>query len=151
MAVHLLYGSFVLLFNWFFVYAGFPQLVNIISHSAIFVYNKYRINVCWNEREKWRKHIQEYKGVNSKPMYYLYHFIYLFLSRLHVQHGAQRKAWIHDPKIKTWVEIKSQMLNWATRVSLYHFIINLNNKLSFKNILFIYLRERESVHNQCAA
>jgi len=37
--------------------------------------------------------------------------LFCFLSRLHAQHGAQPRAWIHDPEIKSWAEIKSWFLN----------------------------------------
>lgn len=43
-------------------------------------------------------------------IYLLFLFIY-FLSRLHVQPGSQHRAWTHNSEIKTWAEIKSQMLN----------------------------------------
>ena len=33
------------------------------------------------------------------------------LSRLHAQHGAQRRAWTQDPEIKIWTEFKSWLLN----------------------------------------
>lgn len=44
----------------------------------------------------------------------------LFLSRLHAHRGAQHGAWIHNPEIKTWVEIKSvrRLTAWVTRVPL---------------------------------
>lgn len=31
-------------------------------------------------------------------------FYFIFLSRLHAQHGAQCLAWTQDPEIKTWAE-----------------------------------------------
>ena len=45
------------------------------------------------------------------PLFLTFWSIYLFLSRLHAQHETPCRAWIHDPETKTWVEIKSQMLN----------------------------------------
>lgn len=49
---------------------------------------------------------------------FIYLFI-LFLSRLHMQFRAQSSAQTHDPKIKTWAEIKGQVryfIDWATQV-----------------------------------
>ena len=39
------------------------------------------------------------------------------LSRLLAQHGAQGRAWSHDPGIMTWTEIKSQVLNQLSHPS----------------------------------
>ena len=41
-------------------------------------------------------------------------FFNFFKGRLHSLCGAQRRAWTHNPEIKTGAEIKCQMLNWLS-------------------------------------
>lgn len=42
---------------------------------------------------------------------------FLFFFKQAPQHGAQCSAWTHDPKMKTWAEIKSRTLNLLTHPS----------------------------------
>ena len=57
------------------------------------------------------------------------------LSRLHIQHEAQRVAWTQDSEIKTWAEVKSWTLNWLSHPgALWHGVFECLNLLPcFKN------------------
>ena len=48
--------------------------------------------------------------------FFLFNF---FLSKLHTWCRAQCRAWTHDPEIKTWAEIKSQIVTELTEPSRY--------------------------------
>ena len=45
---------------------------------------------------------------------YIYIYIMKYIYWLCTQYGAQHGAWTHNSEIKTWAEIKSQMINWLS-------------------------------------
>ena len=61
---------------------------------------------------------------SSHPLLKTYICLCFFIyNGLHSQRGPQCGAWTHNPEIKTWAEIKSQMPNWVTQAPLKYFIL----------------------------